>query len=274
MLNQRFLQKVLIFTGIILATVYGSAEAQIYLDKGKFEVAVEPGQYIADKVVISNSTDHKRKVKVYMEDYEYISPFDGQKSFHKAGLLANSDALWVSLSHREVEIEPLGQAIVTFTINVPEGIKGGYYGAMIFENVPLEEVVPTGTGIALITRIGMMVNLEVNGFPEQLGLGEFKMEDGQLKFLVTNLGEISVKSEGKFYIMDQEGQVVDRGDVRKFFLPATQKSEAAIDIKPDVPPGRHTIVLTMNLRNGETIIREIDFEKTSLGDLKMIEVRE
>lgn len=250
------------------------AFAQIYIDKAKIEMTVAPGQYIADKIVVFNDSEQARKVKIYMEDFAYKAPFDGSKDFAIANTLPRSNANWITYSPRDLTIPPKDKMEVSYIVNVPQDVQGGYYGVLIFENVPEGIMDGAKTGVRLITRIGALMLFETENSNKIQVFDNFRVENGVLKFLLSNQGDTFLRAGTVYYAMDADGNVADRGNLKDVFIPMGEKTDVELPIKADLPDGEYTYILTFDLQHNLSVVREVDIKKSGASDIRVLAVRE
>ena len=74
--------------------------------------------------------------------------------------------------------------------------------------------------------------------------------------------------------MDEEGLVVDRGKIDKFYLPPQEKFIFTIKLPVNLESVNYTAILTFNLEEGDALVREIDFSKDSSGVISVHDIRE
>jgi hypothetical protein len=79
--------------------------------------------------------------------------------------------------------------------------------------------------------------------------------------------------EGIFYVLDEGGLVVDRGKERPIYLPPAETVQYALRLKEDLPPGQYTVVVTFDLKDGDVLVHEIDFEKNRGPGYRILQVR-
>ena len=58
-----------------------TAFAQLLLEEGKIKLNVQPGETVMNSFFIDNTSSESFPVKVYLEDFVYVPPFDGKKNF-------------------------------------------------------------------------------------------------------------------------------------------------------------------------------------------------
>jgi len=100
------------------------------------EYEVSPGKSYEGSIDVKNPDDTPQEIKAYQTDYFFYA--DGKTLYGDPGGLPRSNALWMTLSPRQVTI-PAGETVsIRFTIQVPrdDTIKGTYWSVIMVEPVP------------------------------------------------------------------------------------------------------------------------------------------
>lgn len=241
------------------------ASAQIFAETGKINLEAAPGQAISDSMMVHNTSNQGVKVKAYWEDFTYQPPFDGTKKFLPAGSAKDSMSSWVSFSPQEFTLAPFAKQAIAYVIKVPEDFKGGHYGVMFFErqddNQPM---VDEATGVRIVTRVGSLFFLVPENKDKSAAIENLNLSGGQLTGDLQNQGDVILIPSATFYVLDPEGMVVDRGEVQSLYLPPGEKGNFTVQLKDDLPAGQYTVVFTFDLQDGDVLVKEVDFEKSSL----------
>ena len=74
--------------------------------------------------------------------------------------------------------------------------------------------------------------------------------------------------------MDKEGLVVAREEVKKIYLPPANEATFSIDLPESLKAGDYTLVLTFDLGEGDSLVKEVDFNKSSTGSFKILAQRD
>ncbi|MCK5215763.1 MAG: hypothetical protein KAR05_10475 [Candidatus Omnitrophica bacterium] len=263
-----------IFCAFILTfCLMSSARAQLLIEKGKTRQDIEPGTTVFDTISVHNTSKKKLDVKVYWQDFEYVAPYyDGAKEFLPPGTSSRSLAGWVTIKPTSFSLPPQASREVAYSIKVPKYIKGGYNGIMFFEldaQKPDERL-----GVSIVTRIGSLFFLDSIDRDKTVKLEKFKIEDGSLAGAFINAGDIIMIPDVTYFILNREGMVEDRGGLRKFYLPPEKKAEFQLSLNKELKPGKYSIILTFDLGDGDSLVREIDILKMPQGAIKLLTVRE
>jgi len=260
------MRKFLIF--LIVGSIFCSGRpgyAQLIVDKAKVKLVVSPGQTITDSITVYNSSNRKIWVRVYVEDFNYIPPFDGTKEFLPAGTVKNSCSSWIHFSPQEFQLLPFKGRKVTYSIKVPQDIKGGYYGVLFFEMSP-GDIKRGKIDIKIIQRIGCLFFLEAQN---RLKRGKIKNISGlgrSIQGEFFNAGDVILIPDGSFYVMDREGMAVERGKIKRFYLPPGESKSFTIKLSKKLSYYQlYTMVLTFDLGEGDVLVKEIDFEVDKTG---------
>ena len=144
--------------GAVLLMTCSYASAQVFLEEGKVQLDVTPGENIAGKLTLHNTSGQNVDMKVYLEDFVYKPPFDGSKEFLPKGTSEHSIADWVSVSTQSLTFGPYAKKTVPYSINVPEDMDKGHYGVLFFEKEGMQ--VDGKTGLNVVTRVGCLFFIE------------------------------------------------------------------------------------------------------------------
>jgi len=248
------------------------ANAQIFLEDGKIEHDVTPGENIAGKLTLHNTSDRSESVKVYWEDFDYKPPFDGSKEFLPRGTSDTSISDWVNVSFRTLTLGPHSSKTISYTINVPEELRYGHQGVLFFESAAIEA--KGEKGLSIISRIGCLFFIEPKNKSIKAGIENFRFGDKELTGDFTNHGNVILIPDGTFYVINQEGFVFDRGQIKKIYLPPDKTADYSLTFNRDLDPGAYTLVMTVAMKDDNVLVKEIDFEKNYPSGFKIIEIRD
>lgn len=256
----------------LLIGISSAAYAQVFLEDGKVKLSVAPGENIAGKLVLHNTSDGDVNMRVYWEDFAYQPPYDGSKEFLPKGTSANSAADWVNITTQTLMFGPFAKRTISYTVNVPDDIREGHYGVLFFEN---EAIQMDGTkGVNIVTRVGCLFFIEPERSVRKVELKGFQFTGSGLTASFTNLGNVIVIPDGTFYVIDQDGNVFDRGEIPKIYLPPDKTTDYSLVLNRDLDPGAYTLVMTVALEDDNVFVREIDFEKSYPSGFNIIEIRD
>lgn len=262
----------------------------VSIDQSKIRHNVIPGQSVTGVINVENTSAEPKTVKVYLEDWFYIPPFDGAKSFTPAGGNKLSCADWITFSPTELVLAPYGKHKVNYSIKVPEGVQGGRYAAMFFENSMNEgsAAATAGVGVNVSLRLACLFYVEAGTTakldPELKNFAVRNSPPGLVISLdIANKGNIDMTCQGTFNLMDAQGNVHARGDMSSVYtMPGdtgTSNGTWSIPLKE----GSYDLVLTFDagkareesgLGRGPVVVREAaiaigpDGKVHEVGELK------
>jgi len=257
---------------VLLFAVSFDAASQVILNTGKIKLAVSPGETVTGFLTLRNTSSTPVMLRAYFEDFMYIPPFDASKKFLAMGATKSSCGKWVRFSPQDFTVEPFSKRKINYSINVPPDAKGGYYGVLFFEKSPESSKVPGG--LQIITRIGCLFFVETHDKTKAAAIDDIEITANNIQGRFVNSGNVIIISDAVFYIMSREGMIADRGKIKKFYLPPGEKYFFTINLPENLSPGSYTVVLTFDLEEGDVLVREIDFTKDTLGNIRIEAVRE
>ncbi|RKY31502.1 MAG: hypothetical protein DRP68_04880 [Candidatus Omnitrophota bacterium] len=265
----------IIICGILLFIPLFSFSFNLRIDTPKIKLKVKGGETITGSIKVENPSSEKIEVKIYLEDFLYTSPYDGAKQFFAPGTTEFSCSSWINFSPQEIVLPPFGKRRVNYSIKIPSEIEGGRYAVLFFETSLGEiEEEREGANIVILGRIGTLFFLEAKDSIKRADLENLKVEEGTIKGDFVNRSNVVIVSRGNFYIMDERGMVLDRGKIQDIYTFPNDKVPISIKPSKDLPSGRYTLISTFDLEEGDVLVKEIDFLKDSLGDIRILQVRD
>ncbi|MCB9771729.1 MAG: hypothetical protein H6754_04205 [Candidatus Omnitrophica bacterium] len=247
------------------------AYAQIMLEEGKIIIRANPGETIVNVLPVHNmSTTNTVNLRAYWEDFNYVEPFDGTKDFTPSGTSERSASRWVNFSPQQFSLEAKGSKKISYSIQVPTDAKGGYYGVLFFEE-------GTGqaegqVGVSIVTRVGALFFIETTTSSRKGKVENLKFEENHFSGDFVNLGDVILIPDSTYYLMNDEGIVAYRGEIKKFYLAAGKAANFQVPVSKELASGKYTAVLTFDFGNGENETQEFDFRKTSDGSISIEKV--
>jgi hypothetical protein len=258
---------------IFFNAVYVPAiSAQIFLEQGKVQKNIRGGENIIDHIKVHNTSDEPIRLSVYWEDFLYVAPYDGAKQFFPQGTTSSSIGTWINFSPTEFVLEPFAKKEIDFTVNVPPDVQGGYYGVLFVEREAQEA--KSEKGLNIITRVGCLFFLETANKIKKASLSEITLSKGSFKGAFKNEGDAILIPESVYYIMSEDGLVVDRGRIDNVYVPPQVQADYMFNFSPEIDPGQYSLVITMDLQEGDVLVKEIDFQKTSTQQMNIIQIRD
>jgi len=241
---------------LCLGVNFSFAQSLPYIDKSKIRLSVVPGKQAYGEISLENPTKDARSMRLYLEDWRYLAAGDGTKEFLPAGTLENSCASWITFSPAEFVIPPFGRQRVSYSVRVPQEVSGGYYAALFFET-QLGKVGKVEAGreanIDLKIRIATLFYVEAEGSAKRtFDIDNFSLTklgaDGGLliKLDFKNTGNVDITCGGSFYLMDNKGQVLARGELKDIYTFAGSSGEIQAKWEEPIPSGTYDLVLTLD----------------------------
>lgn len=250
----------------------GTARAQFFIEEGKVTLAVSGGDRISQSLTIHNTSTESIAVKVYWEDFQYQAPYDGAKNFLAAGTAPRSASQWVSYSPQEFTIPAFSQRKVDYIVSVPAQIEGGYYGVLFFEKAG--DPVRDATGVKIISRVGCLFFIEAKDKKKNASLQDIKISSSIVSGNFVNQGDVVLIPQITYYIMDDQGVAVDRGEIRKLYIPPGETALWEISPAAELAAGSYTMVINADLEDGDVVVKEVDFVKDSGGNMTIVTTRD
>jgi len=246
----------------ILAT---DANAQLFLEQGKVVIAVSPGEHTRGSLLIHNTSSDKSIVKIYWEDFEYKTPYDGTKEFLPAGTAPGSASQWVIFSPQVFTLAAFGRQKIDYTVTVPSTIKEGHYGVLFFERS--SDPLNSDTGVTLVTRVGCLFFIEPKEKNKKADLQNMGIKDSSFTTTFVNQGNVVLIPHTTYYIMEGEGVVLIRGEAKKLYVPPGASASLEIPLKKKFKPGQYTLVVNSDLEDGDVVVKEIGLTVDPSGQL-------
>jgi hypothetical protein len=288
-LSKKTLILCLFLTGMLALTQLALAVEVVRVDKTKIRLSIPPGKTKVGSISVENPTDEPKTVKVYLNDWEYVAPFDGAKQFKPIDSTMYSCSDWITYSPSEVYLGPYGKAKINYTVKVPEGASGGHYSLMFFESM-LGKPDSQGVGVSVAVRIATLFYIEAEGaIKKEAAFSNFSLERKSKEKLLNmsldmkNTGNLDITASGDFNIIDKKGMVFGRGSFNTVYTFPGDMAKLTGSWSLPIPKGVYDLVLTLNLGKaqeelnlgrGEVIVKEaeIEFDENGqaikIGELK------
>lgn len=242
------------------------------LEPGKIEIFLNPGETVTRNISVINRTNKKADYKIEIED------FVGSDNPNTPVLLLGNDKSPYSFKDNLVPETNtfslgFGQKIeLPIEIKAPANAQpGGFYTSVIVSSVPSEEELAAQTGAKIISRVGVLMFIRINGPVEQNGevtdfrIGEGKgslMQKGPVPFeiLFKNSGSVHLVPYGEIHIKNMLGKQVASIPVDAYFSLPKSVRYRQVEWKQERLFGRYTAELTMNDGyDGKTDVKKIAF---------------
>ena len=274
MQKRRSLIKILVLS-FLLSVVAGTqpAAASLVIRESRIQQEIAPGTTVLGSLEASNSSNSVLDIKLYWMDFEYQPPFyDGGKQFLPVGSSDYSCHDYISFEPKTLSLGPYEKRQVKYSISVPDDFHGGCDGVLFFELGANQD--PSGkVALGLTTRIGAIFFLESTNKVKRAVLKDLTVAADSLNGVMVNEGDIVLFPQVVYYVMNSDGMVEDRGEVKKMYLPPGQQADFVIPLSADLSSGTHTMILTGDLQEGDSVVQEIDLSKDAQGGFKIVDIR-
>jgi len=244
----------------------GEAKAQLFLENAKVSLAVSGGEHLNGFVIIHNTSSQQGNIRVYWEDFEYQPPYDGSKKFLPAGTAPGSASQWVTFSPQVFTLPAMGQQRVDYTVAVPSVIQGGHYGVLFFERSSDQTKVEK-EDVSIVMRVGCLFFIEPTNKSKKAALQDIELKANSITANFVNHGDVVLIPHTTYYIMQEDGLVLNRGESKKVYVPPQAAASLEVPLDQKLKAGRFTLVLNSDLDEGDVVVKEIGLLKDESGRL-------
>jgi len=255
-------------TGVCVSYAQG-----VRIDHPSNRLVIKPGSYDSGEIRVDNTSSETLAMRVYLEDWVYTNQ-DGSKEFYPKGTTPLSASNWITFYPADFKLPPKGSQLVRYTVNVPEGVKGGHYSIMFFEmsGGEVEQLDEKGNLVRaqLFNRLGALFHVEPDGTIERkieitkLDVSE-SLNDLHVVLHFINNGNIVFDVTGNFNVIDAAGNVHVRGVFDEVYgMPGDKAILQAIQSSKHLEPGDYDILINLDVKNSDPVIKEARF--TVAGD--------
>ncbi|MBF0511700.1 MAG: hypothetical protein HQL13_05145 [Candidatus Omnitrophica bacterium] len=262
---RHLINKIIVLVAAFLGTLTINASAQLFLEKGKESVTVSGGEHLNGSLILHNTATKEANIKVYWEDFTYKAPYDGTKEFLAAGTTPTTAASWVTFAPQTFSMPAKGQQTIDYTIAVPASIKEGHYGVLFFEQAP--EAMSSEKGVSLIVRVGCLFFIEPNNKVKKALLQDVVLKQDRLSVNFVNQANVVLIPHTTYYIMEQGGVVVHRGDVKRLYVPPGATGSVVIPLTKKLTAGHYTMVINGDMEDGDIVVKEIGLAVDAAGQI-------
>jgi hypothetical protein len=238
------------------------------IDNPKMRIKVTMGQNYTGMVTVDNPSKDPVGVKVYLEDFIYVEPFDGGKKFMPRGTTSRTISDYITFSPENFILEPFGTKTVNFTISPTKPLKETLCGVLFFET-SLGSSTEEGKAIDVLGRLGSLIFLDPADGKKSAVFSSPEGGDRKISGIISNSGNLFLSALGTFYVMDANGKVLDRGQTTEAYLMPGDKRPLEIKFVPSLPEGNYTVVVTFDMQDNDIFTKEIDFSISSSGEVKV-----
>ncbi len=180
---------------------------------------------------------------------------------------------WLRFSPQEFTLKPYSRQRVNFSIRPDFEFSSVHCGVLFFET-SIGTTYEAGEAINVLGRIGSLIFIEPENKLKQADFRSIKGGINSLKGDFTDSGNSFLHVKGVFYVMDREGMIYDRGELRELYLLPGDSTEMIIDLSKSTSAGAYTMVITFDMEEDDVLIKEIDFSLDSSGNVTVLEERD
>jgi hypothetical protein len=144
-MSYRFRTRTTVTALATLAIVNASASAQIFVTSPSLQERIaHAGEEYAGTIDVRNTSATAQKVSVRVVDYSFQA--DGSNRYDDAGTRPRSNATWLTLSARTLEVPPLQQATLAYVVRVPhaDSLRGSYSSMVLVTGISRDEPIAGG----------------------------------------------------------------------------------------------------------------------------------
>ena len=251
--------------------------AFVRVDKMKIKPTIAPGETESGQIRIENPSENTVNVKVYLEDWLYVAPGNGDKKFMPAGTSERSCASWITFAPSEFNMPAFSSQVISYSITMPEDIREGRYAVMFFETQP-GTASEKGVNVMVATRVGTLLYVHPKGFIDRSALlsnllftKNYTDSSLDISLDFKNTGNISqVIEKATYSIIDRGGRVYARGSFNNIYTFPNDTAKLTSTWKDKLPAGIYDIIITLTYDTNELIVREASIEVDALGEVKQI----
>ncbi len=243
------------------------------IDNPHVRLKQDPKEKQSITINVDNPTANPVSVKVYLEDFTYTEPYDGDKNFFARGTSPNTLSDCVTFAPTQLTLDPFASRPVSITISPDRAFKQTRYGVLFFETV-VGHTTKDGEGIDVLGRLGSLLFVDPVDGKKQADLSAVSGSQRKIKATLANVGNMFFASTGTFYVMNAAGMVSDRGTITEAYLPPAAKKEVLFALAPTVAPGDYTAVLNFDLEDSDVFVKEVDFSLSASGEIKISGTRD
>lgn len=263
MMIKRFFCFLFVFVGI------ASNVFAVNVNKTKFVINVGSGETYRDSLDITNDSNESITLRLYVEDFLYTAPYLSDKQILPLYSSEFTLGEMISFQPKQVVIEPQSTATVNFTIKAPDDFKKMACGLLFNEMTMGVGFDDTGKSFSMLSRIGTLIFVHPKEGKNAAEVFEVSGQNNSLIAKLKNSGDHFFASSGTYYILDANGMVVTRDELKEYYLLPGNIADMKIDLADTMAAGDYFMVLTVNAGDKDIVVREIEFTLTSAKNVKI-----
>lgn len=229
-----------------------------FMDQSKIRVVVSPGERSFGEITLDNPTDQAKSMRLYLEDWYYLSGGTGAKEFLPANSIPTSACPWITFSPAEVTIPAFGKQKISYSVNAPSDVSGARFATLFFETVLSKSTLldsGRSAGLDVNVRVATLFYIEVKGTIKRaakisnLNIQPSKEDKGSLDITLDfeNTGNTDITTSGNFSLMNSDGLVSARGAFNNVYTFPQGKGTLLGIWKEKIPAGVYDLVISVDL---------------------------
>lgn len=267
-----------VFVPVALVSAYtitstgAENKGDFVLEPGKIEIFLNPGETVTKNISVISRINRKVNFKVEVED------FIGSQNPETPVVLLGKDKSPYSFKENIVPDTStftldLGQRIeIPVTVTAPKDAQpGGFYSSVIVSNIPSSSEITAAANTKIISRVGVLFFVRVNGPVKEDGsledfrvTGEKKgfLQKGPLTFemLFRNNGTVHLVPYGIITIKNVFGQKVAEIPVDAYFSLPDSLRYRQVTWQREFLAGRYSAHLELHRGYGDIVdVKDISF---------------
>lgn len=227
------------------------------------ELQVKAGEEYEGFFDVNSSGEDTKRISIKVVDWQLSE--NGEALYDEAGTLPRSCAKWLRISPMEFELVGDATQRVLYSFTLPEDAKGSYWVMLDVEGAPPLD--SKKGGITVVGVIGMQFfvteseNSIKDGEISNVTVIEPK-DNAPYKVAVefTNTGNAILRNEGRVEIKDEEGKLVTKVPVKKFFIFPGAKRIMEVPLDKELSKGEYNALAILDFKGDHLVAGEANFE--------------
>ena len=252
--------------GLLLCAAPAFAQVSVEVSPLRVELQAGPGSKTTQAVTVVNAGAEAVRVRARLTDWDLAR--DGSPQYEGAVTGGPFSATaWVRIAPPEQVIEPGKQAVLRFSLAVPEGIEpGGYRTGVLFEFAAAAgDPVARAREVSFKSRIATLIYVNIGQPPGAVDLTDLAVRTTaahtRVVATVKNTSRRSVRTKGSLTVYDQSGKPVRELMVPDVpVLPESEREVAITIVDGDkhgpLSPGEYRVELKMDVGLPAVIVGE------------------
>ncbi|MBW1881667.1 MAG: hypothetical protein JRI25_16200 [Deltaproteobacteria bacterium] len=243
-------------------------------------LVVPPGGHGLQVVTVSNGSDEPLDGRVLLRDWTLSGGDQGGVRYHEPGTQVRSCTLRVQVVPEVYALPPGASQDLTVSVSLPEDAEGSCFAALLvaFSSPRAVEVDP---GVLMRPRLqfGHLVVVDTEGrtswAADLLDLAVSTPDDTRpltISGRLANRGNGSIRAEGSFIIVDEQGALVSKVAMRPSGAQPGGTARVLAEFHDLLAPGRYRVIGVIDIGGGKVLAPEAEFEVVDRLELSGVEL--